>query len=369
MCLTDAYFTVMIVMIKLSLIGAGNIAAAHAAAAESLAGRVEVVAVVDPRLSAASAMADRFGAKAFESVAHLLADATTAEAIGAALICTPPSARVDLVQQVLERGWAVLVEKPLAHRLIDAERLSRLSASFPNQPAAVGLCHRFTPAVDAMAEITRRGEIGRLVRVENVFAATIPGMDTHWMSDPEVSGGGSLLDAGSHSLDLMQHLVGPCELAGAVTSHAWPGRGDSNATILLRGGAGGVTESLAPVACQIATGWAEPTRFHLRLTGERGAIAYDFEKAQQLTVIDASGETRVDSVETHESRFARQLDRFLASVEARRLLAPLCSFTDAARIMRLIAKIDNAVLPDARVLAQSSSMVAAAKKQPVATTS
>lgn len=350
-------------MVKLCLIGAGKIAAAHAAAVDALEDRVCVAAVVDPQASAASAMADRLGAKSFASFDELQADSATADAIDAALICTPPSARVQLVERVLARGWPVLVEKPLAHRLIDAERLSRLAGSYPQLPAGVGLCHRFTPAVDAMAEKARRGEVGRLVRVENVFAATIPGMDTHWMSNPEVSGGGSLLDAGTHSVDLMQYLVGPCELAGAVTSHAWAGRGDSNATILLRGGGGGVAEASEPLACQIATGWAEPTRFHLRLTGERGALAYDFEKPEELNVIDASGECHVEAVETHEARFTRQLEMFVRSVEAGRLLPPLCAFAEAARVMRLIAGIDDAVLSDASVRTEASQIAPMARKQ------
>lgn len=343
-------------MINVSLIGSGKIAASHAAGVEANPEAVRVTAVVEPQRDAGEAMAKRLGAKHFASLEALLADAAAADAVDAVVVCTPPSVRVNLIERSLDRGWAVLAEKPLAHRLIDSERLGRLAASHPGQPCAAGLCHRFTPAVNRMAELTRAGEIGRLVRIENVFAATIPGMDRHWMSDPEVSGGGSLLDAGTHSVDLMQYLAGPCALAGAITTHAWPGRGDSNASILLKAAGGGETGAGEPVACQIATGWAEPTRFHLRLVGERGSLAYDFEEPEELAVVTGDGGQRIEPVETHEVRFERQLLAFARSVEAGRVVPPLSSFAEALRVMRLMAKIDDAVVDDARVLADASSL-------------
>ncbi|MEM6333061.1 MAG: Gfo/Idh/MocA family oxidoreductase [Planctomycetota bacterium] len=345
-------------MINVSLIGGGNIAKAHAAAAKALPDRVKIAAVVDPNPSAAGPLAEQLGAKLYPGIDALIADEAVSSTIRAAIVCTPPSARVEPVAQALEMGWSVLCEKPLAHRLDDSTHLSNLAKQHPQQACAAGLCHRFTPAVDRMIEAVRGGLIGPVLRVENVFAASIPTMATHWMSDPAVSGGGSLLDAGTHSIDLMHHLVGPCDSAGAVLEHAWPGRGDSNATVLLRSLGGGACGVEPGVACHLASGWAEPTRFHLRLVGRDGSLFYDFEAPTELLHAESTGGQDVIEVETHEVRFTRQLAAFLNGVEAGAVPAPLASFADAHAVMALLGSIDGALVdrsPVIRAAAEASA--------------
>src|SRR5438128_528183 len=78
------------------------------------------------------------------------------------------------------------------------------------------------------------GQLAAVSRFENTFASPFPQMREHWMSEPAVSGGGSFVDSASHGLDLFLYLIGPAKVRSAVFHHAWPGRGESSATALLR---------------------------------------------------------------------------------------------------------------------------------------
>ena len=130
--------------IRLAIIGAGIIAGAHLSAAEQ-SKRVTVTAVVDPCLDRAEALAKRAHAPCFASLDELLADGKTRAMLDAVVICTPPSVRLGPVQTALAAGIPVLVEKPLAHCVTDAQALVALASQYPHTPTAVAFCHRYAP--------------------------------------------------------------------------------------------------------------------------------------------------------------------------------------------------------------------------------
>jgi len=213
--------------IRLGVVGAGGIARTHAGAvAQADVGRV--VAAADPNRDALTAFADATGAEAHESAdAMLQAIASGSLEVDALVICSPPSFRRAVIGPALEQG---LVEKPLAANLDEARALAELARQHSDRIAAIGYCHRFTPAVLEMRRLVESGSIGRLTRFENVFAFHDPSKASQWFSDPAVSGGGALMDAGCHSLDLFQFLVGVPKVAGMVGDQTWPGRGESAST-------------------------------------------------------------------------------------------------------------------------------------------
>ena len=323
---------------RLALVGGGGIAQAHLAAARATAEsdtRVAVAAVVDPAPHVRDAAAVS-GIDSFDSVAALL-DAA-ADALDGVVVCTPPSVRADVIGPLLEAGLAVLCEKPLARNPAEAERLVSLA---DERDAAgrcfVGYCHRFTPAMIEMRRRLRAGDLGAAVRFENTFACWHPTMRDRWMSDAPVSGGGSFLDTGCHSLDLFRFVLderpGGGRVRGAVFHTEWPGRGESNATVLLRAAGGG--------AGVIQSGWQEPERFTVTLVGTKGLLHYDYLKAGQLVwqpSDGAFGEPRTLEVESHDVRFTRQLQAFARRSRGTAAAGDedLCTFADAAEVARLV---------------------------------
>ena len=315
--------------IRLAIIGTGIIASAHVAAAQE-SSKTRITALVDPVAKGRDTFAKQTGAKTFNSLDELLRDQKATGQVDALVICTPPSVRVELVENAIAAGLPVMVEKPLAHSVNDAQTLLDLAKAHPKTPAAVAYCHRYTPAIREMKRRLDAGDLGNPVRFENVFACWHPTMQGSWMSDPKHSGGGSLIDTGSHGVDLFHYLIGPSKTKAAVLTHQWPDRGDTNATLLLQNQDNSTGET--PVAGMLASGWAEPARFVVGVVGTQGSLFYDFEKPTELTWTSSQGEPQTLTVETHETRFRHQIEAFADLIRDPASATELATFEDGLAV-------------------------------------
>ncbi len=106
---------------------------------------VRLAAVVDTNLERADAVAREFGCRAFGSIEQMLA--TYAE-ISAASVATPTCQHLEVASALIESGVDVLIEKPLATSLAEADELVRLAAMH-ERIAQAGHLERFNPAVRA----------------------------------------------------------------------------------------------------------------------------------------------------------------------------------------------------------------------------
>lgn len=317
---------------RLAIIGAGGIAGAHAGAVKASGDRLTITAVVDLNAESAQKLAGDFGARSYASAAELFKANKAERFIDGVVICTPPSARIPIVELALKHGVPVLSEKPLAHTFADAKKLAALAKKYKKTPSFVGYCHRFVPAVHDMLRMTGEGKIGSVVRWENAFACDLPGHETKWFSDPKKAGGGAYLDMGSHSVDLFHFMCGVSTTLGAVFSHKWKGRTETAATVLLKSGKPSKTNAAganlkAGVAGSVLSGWAESSRFTVALVGDKGSFFYDYEKPAELIFKDLLGKSETIVVESHDVRFARQLVAFADAVQ-NKAKTNLASFED-----------------------------------------
>ncbi len=106
---------------------------------------VRLVGVVDPDLDRADAVAREFGCRAFGSVAQML---TTHSEVRAASVAAPTVHHLDVARSLMEAGVDVLIEKPLAASLAEADELVKLAAAH-KRIAQAGHLERFNPAVRA----------------------------------------------------------------------------------------------------------------------------------------------------------------------------------------------------------------------------
>ncbi|MEA2562813.1 MAG: hypothetical protein QOH06_4317 [Acidobacteriota bacterium] len=188
--------------LRFGLIGAGRIAESYAQAFEGAEG-VRVAGVADVRPEAAGSLARRLGCPAFAS--HEAISAMSG--IDAVVVCTPPATHSEISRHFLRRRVHVLCEKPLSIDL----RSARLMAHEARRSGAIlTLASKFRHVEDVIRAqlLVESGAIGELVLVENSFTARTD-MSARWNSDPAVSGGGVLIDNGTHSVDLMRFFLGP----------------------------------------------------------------------------------------------------------------------------------------------------------------
>ncbi|MEV4228379.1 Gfo/Idh/MocA family oxidoreductase [Streptomyces bobili] len=228
-------------------------------------------------------------------------------------ICTPGDSHAEIALAALAAGKHVLCEKPLANTVEEAETMTRAAETAfttGGRLAMVGFNYRRVPATALARRMVAEGRLGRLRHVRVAYLQD-------WLNDPEFpltwrlrkerAGSGSLGDLGAHIVDLAQHLAGE-PLAGVsaltetfVRQRPLPG-GPSSGLAAGAGGAGTATVTVDDAAVftgRFASGALasfEATRYatgrknalRLELNGERGSLAFDLERLNELWFHDAT---------------------------------------------------------------------------------
>jgi UDP-N-acetyl-2-amino-2-deoxyglucuronate dehydrogenase len=233
--------------VRTALIGCGKVGGIHAQALASLPAS-QLVAVCDDRLDRAGAFAEKYGGRAFTDLATMLREA----APGAVLVATPHPLHAEAAVQAAEAGAQVLVEKPLAARLADCDRMI---AAARRAGVALGVIsqRRWYEPVARMKAAIDAGAIGRPVL--GVFQMYSWRDEPYYRSDPwrgrwDTEGGGVLVNQSPHMLDLLRWFMGDvAEMSGvwANLNHPYIEVEDTAvATIRFRsGGLGAIVTSLS----------------------------------------------------------------------------------------------------------------------------
>ena len=124
----------------------------------------------------------------------------------AAIVCTPPNTHAAICIELMNLGIHVLCEKPLAITSHNANRMIS-AAEHNNVTFTMGSKFRFVEDVQEARRIIKSGKLGDIVLFENTFAGYCD-MSQRWNSQPGISGGGVLIDNGTHSIDIMRFLLG-----------------------------------------------------------------------------------------------------------------------------------------------------------------
>jgi len=137
------------------VIGVGTFGRNHARVYHQLANEgapVRLVGVVDPDTLRADAVAREFGCRSFGSIQQLT---TTHSEVQAASVAVPTIHHLTAAQQLMEAGIDVLIEKPVATSLAEADQLMHLAAKH-GRIVQVGHLERFNPAVRAAVPVITR---------------------------------------------------------------------------------------------------------------------------------------------------------------------------------------------------------------------
>ena len=248
-------------MITIAILGGGFMAASHAANYRALGDRVRVKTVASRHSERAAAVAASVGAELTDDLPAALQDSE----VDAVDICLPTPLHREWAEASLAAGKHVLLEKPIALTLEDADAIDA-AAGRSGRLFMVGLVLRFWPEYVELQRRLADGELGRPLSVSTQRLSP-PADWNDWMGDPAKSGGVPV-DLLIHDFDQMNWLLGTPRRVFARAP-----RPDHVLAIVEYDGAEGIAEG------SMAMPKAYPFSSNVRVLAEQGVAEYGFSAA------------------------------------------------------------------------------------------
>lgn len=278
-----------------AIIGAGWMGSTHAAAVTEEGDRVGFV--VDRQLERAEILAREYDAVAVADIDDLDPDS-----VDAAIVTTPTSDHPGSARRLLDRGVAVLVEKP--HRSPNQEAWSGKD----DDPLCwVGMTTRYHGGIQAIREAVVDGTLGE-VRwwSDRIWFHLQPSALAPWYFDRALSGGGVLTTNGVHALDRARWILGPVQVRSAVVRTLFDSHDVEDAAVVM----GEAGTAAVEISLMWANGPVAPSG--TVVVGSRGtAVA---QTGQGWTIETADGTTEGTEGDGGEP-FRRQWRAFRSALE------------------------------------------------------
>jgi len=288
---------------------------------------VEIVACVDPKAEAAAAVA-QMTAKARGTEPACFAspeEALAAHTPDAVAVFTPHTLHFPHALAALDAGAHVLIEKPMVCLASEADALIA-KAQEKEKVLAVAYQMRGLPLFRRMRESVQDGALGELraaaVLLTQDWIERVTASKRTWRFDPALSGGGELMDSGSHLMDVLLWAVGeePEEVFAFTNNLQLDVDVLSVCALRFSGGAlGSFTVS------GDAPGWTSS----VTLTGTEGTLLM---RSDQLVLMRKGADPETLDVSLKPGADATPAVNFVRAVQGKD--APLCPARDALPVVR-----------------------------------
>ena len=211
--------------LRIGIIGCGEVCHKHLRAIQEL--RVSrVTAVADLEEPRARQVAARYGIpRVFASASELIAS----REVDVVAVLTPPGAHRETAVRAMETGLPVLVEKPVALTMDDAEALMGVAGE-SRARVVMGLHMRWHRLIRRARNYVRSGELGALESIRSVWNSPRPDQGIPDWKTRRTDGGGCLVEIGVHLFDLWRFLLDD-EVEEVYTRTRHGVREDENATV------------------------------------------------------------------------------------------------------------------------------------------
>lgn len=190
--------------LKWAVLGAGDVARRRAMPAINKAENAELFAIFSRAEERAKRIAEEYGAERYYTdVDELLSD----EEVDAVYISTPPYLHCEHTCLAAEYGLDIVCDKPMAMNPAECERM--IDACEVNR-VALQICFlfRFHSCFKKIKKLVSEGKLGQVVQARMPILKYAPREEGAWRRDPKKSGGGSIMDVGAHSIDLIRYVIG-----------------------------------------------------------------------------------------------------------------------------------------------------------------
>ena len=298
-------------MLKVAIIGCGLIGDKRADALKDVA---ELSLCYDVNQELSLSFAKKHSAISVKSPESIFEDTS----VQAVVIATRHDALGTLAEKALKTGKHVFIEKPGARTakdlmaIVDFKRLE-------GQRIHVGYNHRYHPGIRKALDIVKSGGIGEILflRARYGHGGRI-GYNKEWRADKEISGGGELIDQGSHLLDLSLAFLGNISLEyGATPTYYWDMPVEDNVFIVVKNDMGAI--GFLHASC---TEWKNT--FSLEVYGKKGKLeisglggSYGVEKLTHYKMLPEMGppETITWEFPMLDDSWAIEVREFIEDIE------------------------------------------------------
>ncbi len=190
---------------KIGIIGCGLIGWKRAMSLK----KNQIIGCYDTNINNAKKFAKFFGCINFRKVDFIINN----KDINTVLICTPHNSLNHLANNNIKKNKHVFIEKPGAKDLKSLIDVKRVSKSNPNSKVHVGYNHRYHPSIIMAKKIIEKKKIGKImyIRARYGHGARL-NYEKEWRMKRKISGGGELIDQGSHLIDLSRLFLGNLKL-------------------------------------------------------------------------------------------------------------------------------------------------------------
>ena len=313
---------------KLGIIGCGLIGMKRAAADKELS----VVAAADLVRDRAEGLCSRFGGVPTTEWKDVLA--SDADIV---VIATTHDQLAPLALEAVKAGKHVLLEKPGARCAAELEPVARV-ATEQGLKVKVGFNHRFHPSLLKARQIVDAGELGPLMFVRGRYGhGGRVGYDREWRFNAAISGGGELLDQGSHLIDLSRWFLGEFSSChGVLPRYYWNGTVEDNCFMTL--------STVAGQCAHLHATWTEwKNMFSFEITGRDGKLAidglggsYGTEQLAFYKMLPEMGppETTIWQYPFPDASWAREMKELVNAIQENR--APMGDVHDAIKTLAVI---------------------------------
>ncbi|MFB8369160.1 Gfo/Idh/MocA family protein [Pseudarthrobacter sp. NPDC055928] len=287
-------------------------------------------------------------------------------------ICAPGWMHAEIATAALAAGKHVLLEKPLANTLAEAEDMTQAAqaARAKGVQSMVGFNYRRVPALALARELIAEGRVGTVRHVRAAYLQDWLADETApmtWRLTKETAGSGALGDIASHAIDQVLFLLEDkvTEVSGRTHTFTTRRPGTSGLEDVTVDDAAWATLSLASgaiasvEASRVATG--RKNSLQLEIYGDQGSILFDLENLNELRFLDATAPAREQgyrrilvSEPDHpyldawwpqghiigwEHTFTHEIRDFLLAVDGG--TPPTPSFEDGLEVQRILNAIEE----------------------------
>jgi len=316
----------------IGIIGCGRIGEKRAGALGS--GRL--LACSDMDENRADALASRTGARKFTHWEELLA----LPDLEAVIVATTHDSLAAITLAAVEAGKHVLVEKPAARSAAEIGPLMEAAAR-RGVKVRVGYNHRCHRAFRKGYELYKSDELGELMFVRARYGhGGRPGYEKEWRAIPGISGGGELIDQGSHLIDLSRWFLGDfTDVQGVAETCFWNMPVDDNAFMLLK-----TADRRVAFLHASCTEWKNT--FSMEIYGRKGKLeisglggSYGVERLTHYRMLPEMGppETMIWEFPMEDDSWGYELAEFYDDIRLDR--EPVPGLKDAWETLKIISRI------------------------------